>query len=271
MKDLKDNVVVITGAASGIGRELALLLTSMGAHVALSDVNEDGLRETAELISNKEVKVKIDKLNVADEEAYFNYADEVVEYFGHVDRVINNAGMCVADSFLDGSIEDFKMIMDINFWGTYYGNKAFLPYLLERPDATIVNVSSVNAFVPFPNQSSYNTSKYAICGLSETLRQEMRGTPVKVMTVFPGGVRTNIVKNGKFVKGPKEHMSQQESVDYFENVAMTSAPRAAKLIVRGIRKSNKRLRIGPDAYIFDYFKRLFPRFAVSAIGRAARI
>ncbi|MEQ8471274.1 MAG: SDR family oxidoreductase [Marinoscillum sp.] len=260
--NLKGNVVVVTGAASGIGRELAICLAEEGCHLALSDINFSELEETARLIQNNEIELKLNQLNVADQTAFFAYADEVVAHFGKVDRVINNAGSSVADSFLNCSIDDFRMIMDINFWGVFYGAKAFLPHLLKRPDATLVNVASVNALIPFPNQSSYNVSKSAITGLSESLQQELYDTTVRTMLVFPGGVKTNIVRNGKFVKGPKEAMSQQESADYFEKLAMTSASKAARCIVRGIRRKKKRLRIGLDAYFMDYLKRLLPRFAV---------
>lgn len=269
MRNLNENVVVITGAASGIGRELAIQLATKGCHLALSDVNRQGLEETASLIPHQHVKIRIDTLNVADQKAFFEYAQHVIDHFGHVDRVINNAGQSVADSFLKGTIEDFKMIMDVNFWGQYYGTKAFLPHLLQRPEATIVNVSSVNAFIPFPNQSSYNISKYAISGLCESLQQELRGTPVNVMSVYPGGVRTNIVKNSKFITGAKSNLSQEQSVALFEKVAMTSAPKAARIIIRGMRKNRRRVRIGSDALLFDLLKRLFPKWSVALIGRLA--
>ncbi len=269
MRSLKDNVVVITGAASGIGRELALQLAELGCHLALLDVNEKELGKTKDLIQNESIKVKLNKLNVSDKKAFFKYAEEVITHFGHVDRVINNAGTSVADTFVEGSIEDFEMIMNINFWGAFYGTKAFLPHLLTRPNASIVNLSSVNAFIPFPNQSSYNVSKFAISGMNESLNQELMGTKVNVLSVYPGGVRTNIVKNGKFIKGPKADMTKEESASYFEKIAMTSAPRAARLIIRALRKDKKRLRIGPDAYLIDYVKRLSPRFAVWLVGKLA--
>lgn len=269
MRNLKDNVVVVTGAASGIGRELAIQLGAQGCHLALSDVNLDELNVTASLISNKDIKIKLDRLNVSDQAAFFAYADDVIAHFGHVDRVINNAGRSVADSFVHGTVEDFRMVMDVNFWGAFYGSKAFLPHLLTRPEATIANVSSVNAFLPFPNQSSYNVSKYAISGLCESLNQELRNTQVNVMCIYPGGVKTNIVKNCKYIEPAKGHMSQEESVKLFEKVALTSAPRAAKRIISGIRRNKKRLRVGPDAFLFDWLKRLAPKLSVWLIAKLA--
>lgn len=269
MKNLKDNVVVVTGAASGIGRELAIHLAAQGCHLALSDVNMDELEVTASLIQNKEIKVKLNRLNVSDQQAFFDYAEEVIAHFGRVDRVINNAGRSVADGFVHGTVEDFRMVMDVNFWGAYYGTKAFLPHLLTRPEGTIACVSSVNAFLPFPNQSSYNVSKYAISGLCESLNQELRKTKVNAMCIYPGGVKTNIVKNCKYIEPAKGHMSQEDSVKLFEKVAMTSAPRAAKRIISGIRRNKKRLRIGPDAYLFDWLKRIAPRLSVWFIAKVA--
>ncbi|RED91630.1 short-subunit dehydrogenase [Marinoscillum furvescens DSM 4134] len=263
-------VVALTGAASGIGRELAIALAAKGCHLALSDINEAEPAATRELIS-ADVKVFTSVLNVSDKKAYEAYVANVLAEFGHVDIVINNAGRSVADGFVSGSIEDFELVMNVNFWGTFYGTKLFLPELLKRPQATIVNVSSVNALIPFPNQSSYNTSKSAIMGLSESLRQELRGTNVNVLTVYPGGVRTNIVKNSKFINGPKAGMSQADSASYFEKVAMTSAPRAARLIVSGIARRKSRLKVGPDAYLFDYLKRLMPRYAVKLVGQLAKM
>lgn len=270
MRNLKDNVAVVTGAASGIGREVAIELARKGCHLAISDVNEQGLIETKSLLGQYPVNVKTDLLDISDQVAFESYAQAVIAHFGHVDRVVNNAGRSVADSFVAGTIEDFKMVMDVNFWGTYFGTKAFLPHLLTRPDATIVNVSSVNALIPFPNQSSYNVSKYAIHGMNESLQQELAGTCVKVVTVFPGGVKTNIVNNSKFVRGPKEGMSKEESADLFKKVAMTSAPRAARIIVRGIRRGKKRIKIGPDAYLFDFLKRIAPKFSIWLVGKLAK-
>lgn len=267
---LSGQVAAITGAASGIGRELALALAAKGCHLSLTDVDEDGLAATKSLIS-ADVKVYTSILDVANKASYEAYVEKVLGEFGHVDLVINNAGRSVADAFASGSIEDFEQVMDVNFWGTFYGTKLFLPTLMKRPHATIVNVSSVNALIPFPNQSSYNTSKSAIMGMSESLQQELSGTGVRVMVVYPGGVRTNIVKNSKFVKGPKAGMSQEDSASYFEKVAMTSAPRAARRIVSGIERGKQRLRIGPDAFLFDYLKRLAPRFAVKLITWVAKM
>jgi len=253
-------VVVVTGAGSGIGRELAIELSRRGCDLALSDINLDNLEATKSLLPNQDLRIKLDRLDVSDKDAFKKYVEETVAHFGHVDRIINNAGRSHADGFNEGDEDDFRLIMDTNFWSAYYGSKYFLPHLLKRPEASIVNVSSINALVPFPNQSSYNVSKAAIMSLTESLGMELKGTSVRTMVVIPGGVRTNIVRNSKFVKGAKEGMSQEESAKYFEKIAMTSARKAARKIVRGMIKKKSRLRIGPDAYLLDYLFRLSPGF-----------
>ena len=269
MKNLSNNVVVITGAASGMGREMAIQLANMNCNLALCDINGVELEKTVLLIKNEKIKIKYDVLNVSDEKAVYEYAADVINYFGHVDRVINNAGKVVSDSLTDVSLDDFRLVMDINFWGVVYGTKAFLPYLLQRPDASIVNISSVNAFIPFPNNGPYNCSKYAVCGLNESLHQELRNTNVKVLSVHPGGIRTNIVRNAKFIKGVNPKVSHEKSAKFFEKVARTSASEAATKIITAMRKDKKRLLIGADAYFFEYLKRLFPKFSVSFIGKMA--
>jgi len=269
MKNLKNNVVVITGAASGIGRELAIQLAEHNCNLALCDINKEELGKTISLINNNNIKIKSDVLNVADEHAVYKYATAVLNYFGHVDRVINNAGKVVSNSLNDVSIEDFKLIMDINFWGGVYGTKAFLPHLLTRPEATIVNISSVNAFIPFPNNGPYNCSKYAVCGFNESLHQELKNTNVTVLSVHPGGIKTNIVRNAKFIKAANPNVTHEKSTKFFEKIAKTSAGTAAEKIIMAIKKDKKRLLIGSDAYFFEYFKRLFPKFSVSFVGKIA--
>lgn len=269
MKNINNNVIVITGAASGMGRELAIQLSEYNCNLALCDINEKELETTVSLIKNKNIKIKTDVLNVSNEEAVYKYAEDVIKYFGHVDRVINNAGKVVSNSLNDVSLDDFRLIMDINFWGVVYGTKAFLPHLLNRKDATIVNISSVNAFIPFPNNGPYNCSKYAVCGFNESLHQELKGTSVRVLSVHPGGIKTNIVRNAKFIKGANPNISHEKSAAFFEKIAGTSASKAASIIIQAVKKDKKRLMIGADAYFFEYFKRLFPKFSVSFIGKMA--
>lgn len=269
MKNLANNVVVITGAASGMGRELAIQLADLGCRLAISDVNEEELQKTLELISGNKSQIRTDKLNVADEAAVRAYVDTVIDEFGCVDRVINNAGIAVTDSIKDVSMEEFRLIMDVNFWGVVYGTKFFLPHLLEREEASVVNISSVNAFIPFPHNGPYNCSKYAVCGFNETMHQELEGTNVRLLSVHPGGIKTNIARNSLFHKGPNPKASKEKVVAEFDRITMTSASKAATKIIEAMANNKKRLMIGPDAYVFEYFKRLAPQLSVSLMSKLA--
>ena len=255
---IKDKVVAVTGAASGIGRALAQLLTQEGAHVALADVNEAGLRETAELCA-REVKVTTHVVDVRNRAAVERWAREAEAAHGGVDVIINNAGLTVRISVEEASYEDFELVLGVNLWGVIYGCKAFLPLLRKRPEGHIVNVSSINGMVPFAKNGPYNVSKYGVLGFTETLMQELNGQSVRVTCVHPGGIRTNIVRNSRG--------TTQEEVEEFDRIAMTSPDQAAKVIVRGIRKNKQRVYIGMDAKLMAFAKRMMPAATVSTVGR----
>lgn len=269
MINLKDNVIVITGAASGMGRQMAIQLADLGAHLALSDINGEALQKTVALISNKSVKIKTDVINVADEKAVFNYANDVMDYFGHVDRIINNAGKTGGDTINDVSVESFKFVMDINFYGVFYFTKAFLPHLIKRPSASIVNMGSLNSFVPFPTNGAYNCSKYAVLGLSETLHQELKNTNIKVTSVHPGGIQTNLILNSNNVGPGKTIEDVKASQEKFNKIALTSPEKAARLIIKAMRKKRSKVIVGPDAKFMIFLKRIFPKFTVSTVGKYA--
>ena len=160
MKDLNNKVAVVTGAGSGIGRALALSLAKRGCRLALSDVNDKGLAETAALVKKAEVKTY--HLDVADRDAIYAHAKEVVADFGKVNLIINNAGVALSASVREMSDEDFSWLMDINFWGVAHGTRAFLPHLIESGDGHVVNVSSVFGLIGVPKQSAYNAAKFAV-------------------------------------------------------------------------------------------------------------
>ena len=195
MKILTDRVAAVTGAASGIGRALATNLAAKGCHLAISDVNEQGLRETANLVAHKNAKVTTHIVDVADRDQVYRYAEDVVNQHGRVNIIINNAGVAVGDSIECVSYEDFEWVVGINFWGVVYGTKAFLPYLKKEPEGHIVNISSINGIIPNPYNAPYCATKFAVKGFTETLSQEMRGTSVGVTCVHPGGIGTNIIRN----------------------------------------------------------------------------
>ena len=272
MKNLKDKIAAITGAASGIGRALALNLADEGCHLAISDINEAGLKETAEMVHSrsKNVRVTTHRVDTADREQVRHYAKEVMKIHGAVHIIINNAGVVIAETLEDLSYEDFEWLMGINLWGVVYGSKEFLPYLKQQDSAHIVNISSVNGIFTNPNNGPYCTAKFAVRGFTETLAQELSDTKVKVSCVHPGGIKTNIVNNARFFKSSDTSMAKEEAAAFFNRViANTTADKAAKIIISGIKKDKARIMVGTDAYVMDWLKRLFPVWFQKLVGRKA--
>ena len=246
---------VITGAGSGIGRALALQLNREGCAVYLSDIREKTLAETLQLLPRKDVAADTRVLDVADREAMHAWAEDIASQQGHVDIVVNNAGVALMDTAEDGSYEDLEWLMGINFWGVVYGTKAFLPLLRKAPQGHLVNISSVFGLFGVPTQSAYNAAKFAVRGYTEALRQEMAGTNVHVCCVHPGGIKTNIVLNAR---GGDDDSTPQQRGDRFQQIARTTAEGAAAQIITAVERHKKRLLIGLDAHIMSLVVRLFP-------------
>lgn len=257
MQSFANKVVVITGAASGIGRALAQQLSADGAHLALSDVNMDGLEETKASLKGAG-KVTLHTLNVADRAAWEAYAETVVADHGQVDAIINNAGVALSETIEKMSYEDMEWIVDINFWGVVYGTKTFLPLLKARPEAAIINVSSIFGIIALPTQGAYNATKFAVRGFTESLRQELASTNVMVTTVHPGGIKTNIVRNGRMKTSMAGEKSLEQQAREFEKMAKTTPAQAASTIINGTLKGKRRILIGSDAKAMDRTQRLFP-------------
>jgi short-subunit dehydrogenase len=256
---IKDKVIVLTGAASGIGRELAIQLVNSGAKVALVDINEDALKETAAIC--RDLATTIHVLSVADQAAVDALPEQIIATHGQVDAIINNAG--IIQPFVDVNDLDFASIdrvMNINFMGTVYMTKAFLPHLLKRPDAHIANIASMGGFIPFPGQTVYSASKAAMKTFTEGLYGELKETNVGVTIVLPGAVNTNIMSNSGLVTKEEEARSK-------ENSAMKglSADKAAAIIIKAIEGKQFRVLVGSDARFLDFLYRLAPRFAVNFI------
>ncbi|HZS05980.1 MAG TPA: SDR family oxidoreductase [Blastocatellia bacterium] len=253
----RNSVAVVTGAASGIGRALAMRLAREGAALAIADVNEAGLKETAQAASRLGVKVSTHVVDVSDREQVSAFADAVAREHGRATLLINNAGVGLLGSFEELSIEDIEWLMGINFWGVVYGIKHFLPILKRQPQAHIVNVSSIFGIIGFPGQSAYCASKFAVRGLTEVLWRELEGTGVHVSTVHPGGIKTRIAANSKIGAGanPAEH---SDIAERFDQVARTTPEAAADRIVRGILRNEKKIMIGTDAGVIDRIQRLLP-------------
>ena len=261
------SVAVVTGAASGIGRALAVKLASEKiAGVAISDVNEAGLGETASMAEQHGVPVSTHVIDVSKLDQVQRLADEAVKKHGRVTHLINNAGVGVMGNFEQLSIEDIEWLMSINFWGVIYGCKVFLPILKEQESAHILNVSSVFGFIAPEEQTAYCASKFAVRGFTESLRHELAGTNVTVSAIHPGGIKTNIARNSRVGKDTPGEWKQQGAT-FFDKVARTSPETAAEVIVKGIKDRDPRILIGQDAYAISAISRLFPKRYLGLIER----
>src|SRR5215467_472400 len=257
MAFLDSGTAVVTGAGSGIGRALAQKLAAAGSSLALADIDDTGLAETANSLEVKARQVTSHVLNVADEAAVRALAEDVVARHGRVTLLINNAGVALLGRFEEISLDDFRWLMDINFWGTVYGVKYFLPTLKQQPRAHIVNLSSVFGLVAPVGQSAYCASKFAVRGFTECLRHELEGTNVLVTSVHPGGIATAIANRARLGANTPANM-QKQSVTLFEKVARIAPEVAASTILRGVERKQGRVLIGNDARFLDALQRVRP-------------
>jgi NAD(P)-dependent dehydrogenase (short-subunit alcohol dehydrogenase family) len=261
MKDFKNKVAAITGAGSGMGRELAVQLAARGCHVAISDVNEKGLAETAELAKKHGVKVTATKVDVASKDAVYAWAEQVVKDHGKVNLIFNNAGVALGATVEGMQYKDFEWLFNINFWGVVYGTKAFLPHIKAAGEGHIINTSSVFGLVGIPSQSAYNAAKFAVRGFTESLRQEldMMACGVSATSVHPGGIKTNIARAARQDTSIEAlGMKAEGSAEKFEKNFITTAASAASTIIRAVEKNKRRVLVGPDAYVIDWLVRLLP-------------
>ena len=273
MRDLNGKVAVVTGAASGIGRALAIQFAKEGAKVAISDVDIDGLENTVELVKKEGGEVHSQLVDVSSKEAVYSWAEDVVRHFGGVDIVINNAGVALGRVNLSEiEYKDFEWVMGINFWGMVYGTKAFLPHLKQRPEAAVANISSLFGIMGTLSQGAYCTSKFAIRGFTETLRMELidEAPHVKTHTIHPGGIDTNIARNSKDVIAISAEEREAALIKTQKSLKMPPS-RAANIIIKGIKKKKERIMVGSDAKILDRIVRLFPsrysRIVVSGLKK----
>ncbi|MFK0570673.1 SDR family NAD(P)-dependent oxidoreductase [Endozoicomonas sp.] len=264
MNNFNNKVAVITGAGGGIGREVALQLAREGCHLALADVNQQGLDETAELLQpickKSGVKVSCHIVDVTDRSRMESLPEEVIGVHGAVNLLVNNAGITLQSSFEDLSIEHWELVLGINLWGVIYGTKAFLPYLKEQgkkgPDnAHIINMSSLAGFIGMPNQSSYCATKAAVRAISETLWAELHMDNIGVTCVHPGAIKTNILNAHLDKAGnPANAAAIVRTVDKF---AMDTDKAVAKML-NAVKKNKQRVVIGTDSHLIEKFKRLLP-------------
>ncbi len=264
MESLQGRVAAVTGAASGIGRALAIELANRGAHVALSDVDEAGLAETVGRCEGRGVKVTSQVLDVSDRDAVFAWAEQVAADHGAVHLIVNNAGVALSATVEHMTDDDIRWLMDINFWGVVHGTQAFLPHLKTAGEGHVVNISSVFGLIGIPTQSAYCASKFAVRGFTDALRVELEieRSCVSATTVHPGGIRTNIARNARMdasadrIAGEADRARRE-----FDRVARTSPDRAAQRIIEAVLRDRRRLLIGADARVFDLVSRLPGRLA----------
>ena len=270
MKTLADKVVVITGAGSGIGRALALDCAARGSLLALTDVDEAGLAETVEQAERAGARaLHSTRLDVSDRAAFTSYAAEVVEHFGRVNVVVNNAGVALTGDVEDLTYDDMDWIVDINFWGVVHGTKEFLPHLIASGDGHVVNISSLFGLISVPGQSLYNATKYAVRGFSEALREEMlmTGHPVGVTVVHPGGIRTAIARNAR-AAAPVDQGATATLFD--KKLARMTPERAAQIIVRAVLRDQARCLVGLDAHALHHFAKLVGSRYQDVVAGASR-
>jgi NAD(P)-dependent dehydrogenase (short-subunit alcohol dehydrogenase family) len=267
---LQGAVVVITGAASGIGRALALEAAARGARPALSDIDEAGLEETAALVTGVTgQRPHVQRLDVRDREAWQRYAEAVVAAHSRVDVVVNNAGIALTADVLAMPQDQFTKVIDVDFWGVVHGTTTFLPHLVASGGGAVVNVSSLFGLMAVPGQSAYNAAKFAVRGFTEALRQEMLvdGHPVTVCCVHPGGIRTSIVRNATAIG-----IDQRAQAEFFDrSLARTSPEAAARVILDGMLAGKARILVGADAKVLDALVRLtgsgYQRLVVRTVAR----
>ena len=251
--------MAITGAAGGIGRALALELAARGADLALADRDEAGLAAVAAEIGNRQ-KVTTHRVDVGEPAEIVHFAETAIAAHPSLGIVINNAGVALLGQFSEIDQAQMDWLMKINFWGTVHSTRAFLPHLSRRPEAHIVNLSSIFGIIAPPGQTAYCASKFAVRGFSESLRHELQTakSPVRLSVVHPGGVATNIARNSKSGSGVTDNTRRADAIDRFDKVAKTTPQAAALRIIAGIENNELRILIGSDARFMDLLQRFRP-------------
>ena len=283
MKSFSNKVAVITGAGSGMGRYLAILLARAGANIAACEINKTSLAETVALLKDYQVKVTSHILDVADKAAIEALPEQVIAEHGAVDMVFNNAGVTIDSTFENMSEDDWDWVFNINLQGVINSSRAFLPHLKQRPEAALINTSSIFGMIALERQSVYHTAKFAVRGFTESLAKELKSSSVQVHCVHPGHIGTNIVTNSRMNQseesaGSLQRLvgkvmglgnSKEELAAFFLNNGMHPS-RASQIILNGVRKNRSRIMVGTDAKLMDiaqrltpmHYEKLFPLFTI---------
>jgi short-subunit dehydrogenase len=261
MTAIQGSAAAVTGAASGIGRALALELAARGCDLALADRDEAGLQAVAAEISKAgQRKVSVHRVDVGSPEQILEFAAAATAAHPKLNILINNAGVALLGQFDEIEQAQMEWLININFWGVVHATRAFLPHLARQQASHVVNVSSIFGIVAPPGQTAYCAAKFAVRGFSESLRHElsMANSPVRLSVVHPGGVLTNIVRNSRTGIGVTDNARRAQSIERFDAIAKTTPPAAAQRIILGIEKNQPRILIGGDARFMDLLQRFRP-------------
>ena len=270
MTAIRGSAAAVTGAASGIGRALALELAARGCDVALADRDEAGLQTVAaEINRTHSQKVTLHRVDVSEPQQIADFAQAATSAHPGLNIVVNNAGVALLGQFDEIDQAQMDWLMNINFWGVVHATRAFLPHLARQREAHIVNLSSIFGIIAPPGQTAYAAAKFAVRGFSESLRHElqMAASPVRLSVVHPGGVSTNIVRNSRDGTGVTDNARRAQSIERFDAVAKTTPAAAALRIILGIENNKPRILIGNDARFMDLLQRLRPGTYWSVLAR----
>ncbi|WP_166298572.1 SDR family NAD(P)-dependent oxidoreductase [Bradyrhizobium sp. 2S1] len=261
MTAIAGSAAAVTGAASGIGRALALELAQRGCDLALADRDEAGLQSVAaEIAKAGPRKVSVHRLDVSEPEQITAFAQAAGTVHPGLNILVNNAGVALLGAFGEIGQAQMEWLFNINFWGVVHGTRAFLPQLSRQREAHIVNISSIFGILAPPGQSAYCAAKFAVRGFSESLRHELAvaNSPVRLSVVHPGGVATNIARNSRTGSGITDNARRAQSIERFDSLARTTPADAAQCIITGIEKNQPRILIGKDARLMDLLQRFLP-------------
>jgi short-subunit dehydrogenase len=261
MTAIRGAAAAVTGAASGIGRALAIELAARGCDLALADRDEAGLQTVAaEIAKAHSRKVSVHRVDVGERTGIADFATAAIAAHPSLNILINNAGVALLGNFHEIDQAEMEWLFNINFWGVVHSTRAFLPHLATRPAAHIVNISSIYGIVAPPGQTAYSSAKFAVRGFSESLRHELQvaESPVRLSVVHPGGVSTNIARNMRMGTGVSDNERRAQAIDWFDQFAGTTPKDAALRIIRGVEKNEPRILIGGDARFLDLLQRFRP-------------
>jgi short-subunit dehydrogenase len=261
MTAIRGAAAAVTGAASGIGRALALELAARGCDLALADRDEAGLQAVAaEIAKAHPRKVSLHRVDVSEPGQIAGFAQAAITAHPGLNIVVNNAGVALLGQFSEIDQAQMDWLFNINFWGVVHATRAFLPHLSRQPEAHIVNLSSIFGIIAPPGQTAYAAAKFAVRGFSESLRHELQlaKSPIRLSVVHPGGVATNIARNSRTGIGISDNARRAQSIERFDSFARTTPAAAALRIVTGIEKNAPRILIGGDARFMDLLQRLRP-------------